>query len=93
MKQRVFEVRNMHTGIHELWVLEKGTRVKTIQNTLKLLDNYVNEEQYELLTNVVYRILENFITDSFEVNFRDKDNNGNYEGYEVVNKFSVPDVY
>jgi hypothetical protein len=93
MKQRVFEVRNMHTAIHELWVLKKGTRVKTIQNTLKLLDNYVNEEQYERLTNVVYRILENYITNSFEVNFRDKDNNGNYEGYEVVNKNHVVDVY
>ena len=93
MKQRVFEVRNMHTGIHELWLLKKGTRVKTIQNNLNLLDNYVNDEQYELLTNVVYRIIENYVTDSIEVNFRDKDNNGNYAGYEVVNKNNTVDVY
>lgn len=92
MKQRAFEIINMHTGIHELWILKKGVRVKEIQNLIDILDSSENED-YEAVSDYVSCILEKKVEDSLEVNFRDKDNDGNYNGYNVVNKLRVPRVY
>lgn len=85
-RQRAFEVRNMHTGIHELWVVKSGVRAKEIQDIIDMVDGIENDEDYEIMSIHVSNLLDKKIENSFEVNFRDKDANGNYDGYIVINK-------
>ena len=89
-KVRAFEIRNMHTGIHELWILKNNVRVKTVINLINWFHN-VEPEFYSMACNMVSNKLNELIKDSIEVNFRDKENNTYYNKYIVVNE--CMDVY
>lgn len=89
----LFKVRNMRTGIHELWVVKSGVKAKEIQDIIDMLDGIKDDEEYEIISIHVSNLLDKIVENSFEVNFRDKDDKGNYEGYIVINKDNIPDVY
>lgn len=65
---RCIEVRNMHSGIHELYILDVGTVAKEIIELIKISqkteENYIENEMISAATeNVV------------EVNYRDIETN------------------
>ena len=94
-KQRAFEIRDMHTGIHNLWILKKGVRVKEIQRLIDSMNNMESktDEEYLVKLNSITHTLYNLVENSFEIDYREKDDKGNYNSFEIVNKLNVPDVY
>lgn len=93
------EYRNMHTAIHHVIVTDTKEKAEQILNLLNKLHNVSDEAkkdeiQIDSELQILWEDINNLQTNSFEINDRNIDDNGIYNGIKIINyDGNIPDIW